>query len=392
MVQPSDNKFAIALYLQIRLSYLQIVTQLEQDEKVENYFGSREADRSNQIHFYSELLQLYSRYEVFDPDKPNVSLNYLNVKSNIFKTVFENIDILCGRKFHKTYSWVDKDLIFGLTDLFALLCMFDDVDYIDRSNQSKTNYDTFWSRSLFPVSIKTALRATFEPYHFDNSIQEILASLIVSIDEKTSDINHSNIFYKEHKVLSNLVKIFVPHYEHINAQISFQIQDLNDCQAGKKGWQEFENICFNILNFCFRPELDRVYAQVRTENNFERRDFILPVNHSIGFYNTIFHEYECKNIIVEVKNKNSKFSKDVINQLRIYLSKPTIGKFGILIIRDKRSYPNLSLAIRQAYSDDRQLILVFDDDDLKEMVKYKLLFGNIYGYLHYHKTKFELDY
>ncbi len=47
-------------------------------------------------------------------------------------------------------------------------------------------------------------------------------------------------------------------------------QRLEECPAGRDGWQEFENICIDILHFLFVPPLQPPKIQTRTIDNTQR--------------------------------------------------------------------------------------------------------------------------
>jgi hypothetical protein len=96
---------------------------------------------------------------------------------------------------------------------------------------------------------------------------------------------------------------------------------LNKCIPGKKDWVKYEELCIQILTFLFLPPFKIILSQVRTESGDTRRDAVLPNNNYEGFWNLIRDEFNSKHIICEFKNYRDDLAPNLLNQLRIYLSK-----------------------------------------------------------------------
>lgn len=198
-----------------------------------------------------------------------------------------------------------------------------------------------------------------------------------------------------HELSSSLVNRVFPEYNQVayNLDISKNlIEKLNKCKPGLKDWSLYEETCIEILRFIFIPEFDILYFQKRTENNHQIRDVLIPNTKQKGFWKSIKEEFNSKNIVIELKNGITKnLNKDSVNQLRIYLSKKTIGKFGLLFIRNE---PPKSLLISRklAYEESGILILIIDDKLLKSLVLSKVWFGSCKEILQKEKIKFEVEY
>jgi hypothetical protein len=132
-------------------------------------------------------------------------------------------------------------------------------------------------------------------------------------------------------------------------------------------------------------------AQVTSKNNFERRDAILPNNQFQGFWRHIWDEFQCHHVVREFKNGVHEQSKEAINQLRIYLSKPTIGRFGLLFVRHSPA-KSLLQAQKDAYEQERILILIIDDLLLCRLLQARAFLGSAEDVLENEKIKFEIDY
>lgn len=131
---------------------------------------------------------------------------------------------------------------------------------------------------------------------------------------------------------------------------------------------EFEkNIC-SVLPTTFFPYLDFAEAQSRTVDGVHIRDLIFYNNRSHSFLEEIYEQYECKQIIFELKNVKE-LSNEHVNQLNRYL-KEQFGKFGVLVTRSPPSKKVLKNIIN-LWSGQRKCILVLTDEDMK-------LIGSLY--------------
>ena len=199
---------------------------------------------------------------------------------------------------------------------------------------------------------------------------------------------------KVNKATEEIVNDLIPEYGEIQERIEKAerlIEDLKRCNTGTRHWRIYEDTCAKILRFLFIPPFMQIRLQARSNCNYERRDAILPNNQFSGFWHLIRNEFNSRHIICEFKNSKSGGAKDWLNQLRIYLSKPTIGKFGILFIRNTPSN-SLFQAQRDAYEQAGILILLIDDIKLKELIKYKCYLNSPEIYLENEKIKFEVEY
>lgn len=141
---------------------------------------------------------------------------------------------------------------------------------------------------------------------------------------------------------------------------------------GKPGWKRFEDACTDALMHLFVPPLTAPMRQPRTYSGTDRRDAILPNrNHSQDNpWGHLLVELDARMVLFEFKNYSTEpVGKDEVNQTRNYLSQP-IGRLGILISRTGYA-PGASVKRNGAYSEDKKVILLLSDEDLKEMLYMK---------------------
>ncbi|MFZ3171842.1 MAG: TIR domain-containing protein [Carboxydocellales bacterium] len=163
-------------------------------------------------------------------------------------------------------------------------------------------------------------------------------------------------------------------YDEELSKVQRLISKLKDCPEGKDGWKEYENVCIEILNHLFVPPLKEPRIQSRTESGIDIRDAIYPNRGNHENWGFIRNDYDAKYIIFEFKNyatddTGSEIDKHVVNQVKNYL-KQTIGKIGFVC--SKKS-PNSSgyEARKQAFIEDKKLVLFLSNDHLIDMIMKK---------------------
>lgn len=149
------------------------------------------------------------------------------------------------------------------------------------------------------------------------------------------------------------------------------IQRLLSCPPGKEGWKDFEDICTQILKEVFVPPLKEPKRQSRTLNGLERRDALFSLRDAdtdVGWAK-ICRDFDSKFLLCEFKNYTDKCTKDEVNQTRNYL-KETIVRLGIVFSR-KGADSNAYRMRNSIYSQDKKVILLFEDEHLIELLQLK---------------------
>lgn len=112
------------------------------------------------------------------------------------------------------------------------------------------------------------------------------------------------------------------------------------------------------------PHLDFADEQSRTESGVLIRDLIFYNNRSVDFLKDIYDEYECRQMVFELKNVAT-LEREHINQLNRYL-KDSFGSFGVLVTRkppEKSVYKNTI----DLWAGQRRCIIALSDEDLNLM-------------------------
>jgi len=196
------------------------------------------------------------------------------------------------------------------------------------------------------------------------------------------------------KKVTPVLNSLCPEYHDLSERLKRAnklIEELKRCKSGQANWRKYEQLGIRILRFLFMPPFKRILEQSRTEAGDTRRDAVLPNNQYSGFWQLIRDEFDSRHIVCEFKNYFTKTSKSQLNQLRLYLSKPTVGRFGLLFIRHDPS-PQLLVARRRAYEESHILILILNDELVKQMLKMRAFTGHPENILEDLKIHFELSY
>ncbi len=124
-----------------------------------------------------------------------------------------------------------------------------------------------------------------------------------------------------------------------------------------------DNVCQLMASLVY-PQLDFADIQSRTDSGVLIRDLVFYNNKSYDFLKDIFDEYDCRQIVMELKNVEA-VERQHINQLNRYL-KDQFGRFGIIVTRQYASKRILRNTI-DLWSGQRKCILILCDDDLGMM-------------------------
>jgi hypothetical protein len=169
------------------------------------------------------------------------------------------------------------------------------------------------------------------------------------------------------------------------------LDDLQTCRPGPADWRKYEDLCVRILRFCFVPPFRTLTIQASTESRGERRDIILSNNQHAGFWASIREEFASRHVVCESKNARGGGSKADLNQLRVYLSKRTVGRFGLLFVRTPPSKALLR-AQRDAYEESGIFIVILDDKLVEQLLLARVFLGIVDDVLERAKIEFEVTF
>lgn len=128
--------------------------------------------------------------------------------------------------------------------------------------------------------------------------------------------------------------------------------------------KDYENFLCPLLASLMYPHLDFASEQSRTDSGVAIRDLIFYNNCSELFLKEIYEEYQCRQIVFELKNVNE-VTSDHVDQLNRYL-KDSFGKFGVIFTRKSPPKKVIRNTI-DLWSGHRKCILILTDAELKLM-------------------------
>jgi len=128
---------------------------------------------------------------------------------------------------------------------------------------------------------------------------------------------------------------------------------------------KYERELSRLLASAFYPQLDFAKAQSRTESGVLIRDLIFYNNRSHEFLAELFEKYDCRQIVMEMKNVNELYGEH-INQLNRYMT-DQFGKFGVILTR-RMPLPKVFRNTIDLWAGQRRCILILDDYDLEQIV------------------------
>jgi CheY-like chemotaxis protein len=163
------------------------------------------------------------------------------------------------------------------------------------------------------------------------------------------------------------------------------------CDPGKRDAALYEALGMDCLTYLFMPPQRRIFAQVRRQGGTEIRDAIIANTAETYFWKSLRREFDAKHVVVEFKNYVAAIGKPEVDQLRIYLQRKTLGRFGILMSRAGASQSALR-AQRDAYCEQDCLVLFLDDATLREMIEMRLAGADPAAVLERLREQFEINY
>lgn len=128
--------------------------------------------------------------------------------------------------------------------------------------------------------------------------------------------------------------------------------------------RKYEDSVCQLMASLVYPQLDFADIQSRTDSGVLIRDLVFYNNRSFDFLKEIYDEYDCRQIVMELKNVEV-VQREHVNQLNRYL-KDQFGRFGIIVTRTAPPKPILRNTI-DLWAGQRKCILILDDKDLKLM-------------------------
>ena len=147
---------------------------------------------------------------------------------------------------------------------------------------------------------------------------------------------------------------------------------LDNCIAGKQGFAEFENICFDLLQSTFVDDLSLWHKQEKSNMNLYRFDLLCRIKdyNTKTFWNMMERYFHSKYIIFEFKNYNELITQKEIYTTERYLYNKALRNVAIIIARNGYN-DNSVWAAKGCLRENGKLILLLTIDELKKLYELK---------------------
>lgn len=148
------------------------------------------------------------------------------------------------------------------------------------------------------------------------------------------------------------------------------VQQLEACPIGRNGWQQWENVCIEVLKYTFVPPLENPLTTTETVQGEQRTRLSFPNRNKTldNSWGHLLQELSARLILCEFKNfsEGEDASREEIDSARLFLKHPR-GKLALWCCR--RDPGTLATTRRDlAYNSDGQVILFLLPEHLKELV------------------------
>jgi hypothetical protein len=148
------------------------------------------------------------------------------------------------------------------------------------------------------------------------------------------------------------------------------ITRLEALPPGREAFREFEDLCVEILNYAFFPQLGVPSVQSRSEDGLDIRDAVFPITGGHAFWQEIKRTCSTRFMVAEFKNYTESIRQREVESVQQYLYSKAMRMFGVLCSRNQPSESAL-LARRRAWVEADKLILFLSDEELKDLVHAK---------------------
>lgn len=173
--------------------------------------------------------------------------------------------------------------------------------------------------------------------------------------------NHFDAYYKPEP----LFKI-----EETKQEKHSLIKKIESYRAGEDEWKKYEDVCEEVLEYLFYPQLGTPISQARTENGIHIRDYILHIPYDAsGYWNYIRDKFDSIGLVIEIKNKIVLEPNDLVITSK-YLNEKRCGRFAILITRTNIK-ENVWYEVKRLWKEDDKMIIVLNENELKKMIELK---------------------
>lgn len=147
------------------------------------------------------------------------------------------------------------------------------------------------------------------------------------------------------------------------------IQRLDSIIEGNNNADKYEKFCVDVLKYLFSDILSLWEEQKKSNDDLYRFDLICKIKNNTNseFFNTIEKYFLSKYIVFEFKNYIDEITQREVYTTEKYLYKTALRMVAIILTRNGVDKNGMK-AIKGTLRENGKLLIVLDDNDIKQMI------------------------
>lgn len=130
--------------------------------------------------------------------------------------------------------------------------------------------------------------------------------------------------------------------------------------GGKRTWRAYEQLCEAILQYLFPSDLHGWHKQARTDDGFNRFDFVCRIRSDNAFWRFLLEHLGTRYVLFEFKNYQARIKQGQVLTTEKYLFERGLRRVAIMLTRLGPDQ-GASAMIQGAMREQGKLIVVLDD-------------------------------
>lgn len=159
--------------------------------------------------------------------------------------------------------------------------------------------------------------------------------------------------------------------EYFDSRFYIELIDkITNCKTGKNYYKQYENICYDVINYLFDNDFSQITNQHSTEDKMFRMDILCSIKSTKEFWRFLMQFYRTKFVVFESKNYSDEIDQNLIYVTEKYLFDSALRNVAFIISR-KGFDNNAKKAAIGVLREHNKLIIDITDTDLINMINDK---------------------
>lgn len=222
--------------------------------------------------------------------------------------------------------------------------------------------------NLVPDEIKESCKAEFGVFIWDiRNLLWIFEEFPIIKNEFIALLNYSVESIEPEKPIPSVFD----HSEEKSEEYSLK-DKLQKVKPGQEQYQQYEDVCIEILKYVLGDYLTLWYVQEKTDNGMYRFDLCCKIKNGTNqdFFHTVQQYFNTKYIVFEFKNYSEQITQKEIYTTEKYLYEKALRRVAVIISR-KGADENALAAARGSLRETGKLILCLSDKDMMDLIDIK---------------------